>query len=588
MKACTFAFALPHSIGQTWIGPFERTRLPQELCAGTPGLWKDRHTPLIDLGAAGVIIGVLFSRASAARINSLPSDAPNCGNAGMLAAWLVRECWGAYAAILTDLPTNSVQIMVDPSGLMPVYGAENETHHLIVSHPTLIEQAFGAPPRPSWPGLRSHLARPDLRQRSTCLDGVSEFGRGERAILGQNHPVGKRLWSPDMFLPVDTRRSCNDVAEELQALATSVVGAWASVLGPVAVAASGGVDSSLICAALARAGQPFDCVTLATADPSGDESAYVETLGAHLGVRSVVRVYDIDHIDPLHSVSEGLARPSRKPFMAALDAALFDAGQSLGAKVIFDGNGGDNLFCFLHSAAPVVDRLLCEGPGHGSVSTFIDMCRLTGCDIPTMASAVFRRLFRKRGGSVWPPDSRLLTPVTEGFEHVEPLSAWFDVPVGHHSGKHDHLALILRNQNRLNGLAAGGLPRFSPLMSQPLVEYCLGVPTWTWCAGGINRAPARAAFSSDLPRDILVRTSKAGPDSFLWLFFEKYRLVYRELLLDGLLARHGLLDRAAVEAAIEVDSRSGDELIYRLLDLVEAENWARSWQGAGLPAVRVL
>ena len=579
MKACTFAFALPHSTGQIWNGPFERARQPQNLCADAPRLWTDRHTPLIDLGAAGVIIGVLFSRVSAARIKYLPSDAPGGGDAGSLADWLVRKCWGAYIGILTDLQANTIQILVDPSGLLPAYSAESETHRLIVSHPRLIEHCCGIRPRPSWTGIQAQLARPDLRRRGTSLAGVHEFGRGELVDMGAKHPVGKRLWSPDMFMPVDTGRSCNDVAEELNALATSVVGAWAGVLGPVVVAASGGVDSSFICAALAKSRQPFDCVTLATADPSGDESAYVELLSAHLGVRSVTRVFDTDHIDPLRSASYELARPSRRSFIAALDAGLIDAAQSLGAKTIFDGNGGDNLFCFLHNAAPIVDRLLCEGPGRKTLSTFIDICRLTECDISTMTPAVLRRLLRKRAGSVWPPDLRLLAPACRDLDDVDPLTPWFDIAAGRHPGKHDHLALILRNQNRLNGLGAAGLPRFSPLLSQPLVEYCLGVPTWTWCTGGINRAPARAAFAQDLPHDILVRTSKAGPDSFLHHFFDTYRHVYRELLLDGLLARHGLLDHEAVETAIKVDSLSGDEIIYRLLDLAEAENWARSWQG---------
>ena len=524
----------------------------------------------------GVVIGILFSRGSSARLKSLPSDAPDYADPERLAAWLVCECWGAYVAILTGSKAGSVQVLVDPSGLFPAYGTRTAAHNLVVSQPDLIEQVSGERPKPSWHDIQAHLGRSDLRQRSTCLERVREFGRGELTVLEEREAVGISLWSPATFMPDSKSRSCADVAEELQAITTMVVSAWANVLGPVAVAASGGVDSSMICAALAKTRKPFDCITLATADPSGDESAYVEMLSRHLGVRSEVRIYDIEYIDPLRCVSTGLARPTRKPFMAALDSALFEAGQALGSKVIFDGNGGDSLFCFLHSAAPIVDRLLSEGPGRGSVSTFIDMCRLTGCDLPTMTRAVFRRLVRKHGGSIWPPDLRLLATDSEAVENVEPLSPWFNVSVGRHRGKHDHLALILRNQNRLNGLAS--LPRFSPLMSQPLVEYCLGVPTWLWCAGGINRAPARAAFASDLPRDILVRTSKAGPDSFLWQFFEKYRPIYRELLLEGMLARNGLLDRDSVEQAIKVDSRSASEIIYRVLDLVEAENWVRSWQ----------
>ena len=73
------------------------------------------------------------------------------------------------------------------------------------------------------------------------------------------------------------------------------------------------------------------------------------------------------------------------------------------------------------------------------------------------------------------------------------------------------------------------------------------------------------------------RVSKAGPDSFVRSIFDKHRHTYRDLLLEGLLARHGLLDREAVEAALNVDYRSEGSIIYRLLDLVETENWARSW-----------
>jgi len=51
----------------------------------------------------------------------------------------------------------------------------------------------------------------------------------------------------------------------------------------------------------------------------------------------------------------------------------------------------------------------------------------------------------------------------------------------------------------------------------------------------------------------------------------------RAMLHDGLLAGQGLLDLAAIDAALALDSQAGDDRIYRLLDLVEAEAWARSW-----------
>tara|TARA_R110002124_G_scaffold173440_4_gene341044 strand:+ start:3330 stop:5069 length:1740 start_codon:yes stop_codon:yes gene_type:complete len=577
MKAVKFVLAVPLASQGTPSGTLERSSRREGLCGQSPSLWTDDDTALIDLGAAGVILGALFSRSSFELLKSLPGEAPECRNIDRLMSWLIEECWGAYVAIHSNCQTGAVQILVDPSGLLPVYSTETGTHRIFATHPELLRQASGFQLRPSWPAVRAHLSRPNLRQRVTCLAGVSELAPGELVVARERHVSAKQIWRPEDFMPSRTRISCEEAAEQLREIATPILGAWARRLGRVAVAASGGVDSSLICAALAEAGQPFDCVTLATADPSGDERTYVRMIGDHLGVNIRDRIYDIRAVDPLVCVSAGLARPSRKTFMAAVDAALFDAGKSLEADVIFDGNGGDSLFCFLHSAAPLVDRLLCEGPGRGSVTTFVDLCHLTGCSMPTMMRAAAGRMFRRRSTGLWPADLRLLSGAFEQLDRTEPLSPWLETSGGCHPGKRDHLALMMRSQNQVNGLAAGGLPRFSPLMSQPLVEFCLGVPTWVWCAGGINRAPARAAFAADLPCDILDRVSKAGPDSFVRSIFDKHRHIYRDLLLEGLLARHGLLDREAVEAVLHLDFRSEGSLIYRLLDLVETENWARSW-----------
>ena len=98
-----------------------------------------------------------------------------------------------------------------------------------------------------------------------------------------------------------------------------------------------------------------------------------------------------------------------------------------------------------------------------------------------------------------------------------------------------------------------------------------------WCEGGINRFPARAAFAQELPEEILQRSYKPGPDSFLRDIFTCHRPAIRSHLMDGLLASQGVLDCSALERALAVDPLSDDSVIHRLLDLMEAENWAQSW-----------
>ncbi|MBU2605189.1 MAG: hypothetical protein KKC43_04785 [Alphaproteobacteria bacterium] len=574
-----FLLAVPKVAQRSNLPVLSAARSPERTCAERARLWVEDECARIDLGAAGAIIGVLFSRSSGDRLTVLPAHAPRDRGPGELAAWLLHECWGAYAAILADPLSGALYMLVDPSGMLPAYRFETASHVLLTSHPALLQEAAGRRIKVSWPALHAQLCRPELRQRSTCLDGVTELAPGALVALAGEERAAARMWQPSAFMPQDRAMSFTQVAEELRGLAVGVIGAWSRCLGPVAVAASGGVDSSFICAALARSGASFSCITLATADPSGDERSFVRLLADHLGVRCFAALHDPGLIDPHRPASAGLARPSRRPFLASLDSALLAAADHLGASAVLDGNGGDNLFCYLHSAAPIVDRLRCEGPGGGTLTTLLDMCQVTGCDIPAMARAVLMRLMRRGHPDRWPADTRLLAPAPERCRVPDPLTPWLDSEVGRHGGKRDHLSLIMRAQNHLHGLGAAGLPRFSPLMCQPLLEFCLAVPTWLWCAGGINRAPARAAFARDLPREIAVRTSKAGPDSFIRRSFERNCPAIRAMLLDGLLAHHGLLDIAATEQALSVDALSGGSIIYRLLDLAEAEAWARSWQG---------
>ena len=575
MKAVKFVMAFPVGSDNGATYPIEPAERADMVCGPGPRLWLDSGTPLIDLGDAGIVLGILFSRKSGTPVLDIPSARFSPSDPKFLANWLVHECWGGYFAALRQAGTGDFALLVDPAGQCPVYKMQTPTHVIAASHPELLQRASGKALNVSWQALYAHLRRPDLRQRATCLEGVTELARGELVQSSGGSQSTLTLWHPQTFMPSGPVPTYDEAAEELHSIAVKVIGTWAQRLSPVAVAASGGVDSSFICAALAKAQIDFSCITVATADPSGDESQFVRLLGQHLGRKTICAAFDLDRIDPLRAASAGLPRPSRKSFMAALDTAVLEAGTSVGAAAVFDGNGGDSLFCFLHSAAPVVDRLRSEGPGSGLVSTFLDMCKLTDCDAPTMAKAVIRRLFRKPGFSEWVTDDRLLSDFD--CSSIDPVSTWRSTDVGRHGGKRDHLVQIMRTQNNVHGVAAYGLPRLSVLMSQPLVEYCLSVPTWLWCNGGINRALARDAFAAELPREILLRTSKAGPESFLHSMFAKHRRAIRDLLMDGLLARHGLIDRSAVDEAMKVDALSGGAIIYRLLDLAEAENWARSW-----------
>jgi asparagine synthase (glutamine-hydrolysing) len=546
---------------------------PGDILGASPRIWIAGDAPIHSLGTGGRVIGYVFEKDTCRPPKSLVFGDKQSARTAF--RQILETLWGAYFAICYDATLKCWAVMPDPSGLLPVYRWQTMTHVLLSSDPALFDLPGLKRPQPDWSRVPAFLARPELRERRTCLEDVAELRPGAMQLPAMSERPEALLWQPGAFLPTGEPVTFERSAQALRERLAGVMDAWANAFSEPLVAVSGGVDSSLICAALGLGGHRFGCVTIATADPSGDERAYARELAAHFDVRLAEHVYDPAIFDPYLSASAGQPRPNRRLFTTAVDEGLIDGADSLGANIVFDGNGGDNLFCYLHSAAPVVDRWRSGAGWRATAETLIDMCHVTGCDIPTMVRASIRRRL-SRACVAWPADNNLLCAHVSELDACEPLTPWLTEGIETASGKHDHLALIMKAQNHLHGLGTGP-PRFSPLMSQPILELCIALPTWIWTQGGINRALARQAFAPELPQAILARTSKAGPDSFVRRIFDYHRGSLRELLLDGLLAANKVLDRDAVERAFEVDTSRPGATVYRLLDIAEAENWARSW-----------
>jgi asparagine synthase (glutamine-hydrolysing) len=82
-----------------------------------------------------------------------------------------------------------------------------------------------------------------------------------------------------------------------------------------------------------------------------------------------------------------------------------------------------------------------------------------------------------------------------------------------------------------------------------------------------------------LPLATARRVSKGGPSTFAFEIVERNRAAILRRLLDGRLARHGLLDTAAITHALIQTSPKFSIQTVRLLTLIEAEAWSAHWEG---------
>jgi asparagine synthase (glutamine-hydrolysing) len=128
------------------------------------------------------------------------------------------------------------------------------------------------------------------------------------------------------------------------------------------------------------------------------------------------------------------------------------------------------------------------------------------------------------------------------------------------------------------------MERIMPLFAQPVVEACLRAPTWLLTVGGRDRGLARRAFAPMLPPEIAGRESKGVADNLLGRTLAAHRNWIEPLLLDGLLADRGLIDRDAAREALAAAGEGVSANQATLLFLLCGEAWAREMTAPTLRA----
>lgn len=520
------------------------------------------------------VIGSLFDRTSAGSDNRVGSGQD------VIAAGSVeftKRYWGSYLTF----GRNAAQYTVfrDPSAAMPCYYFGGATFLGVSNSVPMMVKAGIVRPSIDWSSLAEILGRAGLPTAKTALCDVHELLPGHQILTSDDMMEIRQVWSPWDYVSFRMETDAGAASAHLREIIDDCTQAWARQFDRVLLTLSGGLDSSIVLASCCGANTSLTGLTLSTADPDGDERAFARDVSGHLGVPLLEAEYSIDDMDMSRSAYARLPRPIGRATAIAHDAIVARTMDILSATALLTGVGGDNVFGYSQSAAAIVDHYRAKGWSRGLASTVANVCLLTGCSaFEAIASA--RRLNRRSPRYRWRRDLRLLSREIAGQLAQTPLDhPWLNGPTDAVPGKAAHIAGILRLHNHLNNVNRfSGKTVISPLMSQPVVETCLGIPSWLWCLDGRDRAIARMAFESALPARIIDRVSKGGPDGFANEFLASRRDQVRDVLMNGALSRHGLIDRDAISRILFSEKPDTGSEQVRLLELIDAEAWVMHWQ----------
>ncbi len=521
----------------------------------------DRETAVHRMDPGTMILGMLVRR------NGTSGNMSTRDSSFMRARDICGNCWGSFLALIEG--EDGVHVMLDPSGGLPAAIAADEDMALASDaiDPALM-QASGFRATVNLETLAGSLIDPTTFVVAKLLSDLTPL------VGGRLHRLDRRAPERVAWSPADVRTDATAAADRL---AGSVDEALDGMSGshPL-VQLSGGLDSSIVAATLVRVRPDACAVTCATSAGDVNELLYARAAARHCAIPLTE-----DFTDDYPSFADFCEAPQfHHPHLHGLDdlfrTAVDEAARTFGADCVVTGQGGDAVFYRLPTPLIGVDRF--RALGLRALGDVIDDARRTRTSIwhhlvPMLSD-------RLRGSTVprqiadvpyLRSDARSTASFTSHPWRVDAV----DLP----PGKQLQIAMLANCQVfHTRRPRASKLPVMHPLLSQPVLERALAIPSWMLAFGSMNRGLARQAFAERLPASIRRRDAKGAAT----IFYSKAALAnldyLRDLLLGGALSEAGLVDDEVLDTLLTRDGLFHSSISHSLMLLASCEAWLRAWR----------
>jgi len=543
---------------------------------------------------SGIVLGSLFSRESiqTERPVILPNNALESSEGKAIVdsegRLLIDLYWGNYVAIIVPNNPRATWILKDPTGELPcMYSSYNGVFVFFSYVPDAVE-LNSLQLTIDLDYLRHRLVTGPLRSQAGIRE-ITELHRGHCAKICAGKLTLQPYWNPLTFAHQPPIEEFDAATIELRRVVLGCASAWASRYPRAIHQLSGGLDSSIVLGALASSHNKPEvtCLTLYVPEGASDERPW-----ARLASRSA----SCDLIEHPRNSQMSLrpifqALPSLGVECYSVPMEMGPIQQSLArskrAPVLFNGNGGDNVFGSHTSAFAVLNYLRRHGATTHAFTVARDLALITDTSVwnvarRTAAALAFRskRALHVSQEVTRPLLSRDVVASSEQLPYYP--HPWFthlrEIPWDIIT----RLGPLMGSPSFYNPLCH---PKFgdpeivAPLHSQPVIEVGLRIAIELAIQNGKDRAVARNAFQSIIPREILARQWKdRSPMFFEELMYSNLGL-NREILLDGVLVRERIIDRRNLEEALSGRPTRSKHYAVELLDCLCAEAWLASWHG---------
>ncbi|MEM8535268.1 MAG: asparagine synthase-related protein, partial [Chloroflexota bacterium] len=415
--------------------------------------------------------------------------------------------------------------------------------------------------------VRSFLTFAYLPGSETLLEGVLEVLPGCVVRLNPGQPTEQlNYWEPQEQ-PCDVDTPPDAYVAHLRQLLEQVVQSHLPTNQPVGVFLSGGIDSSLVAALVARHhDQPITTYSISFGKQYTDELAYSGLVAAHCGLPQ--KILTVSGPQIAANLADAVARldcPVGDP-LTVPNLLLSQAAAADGMQTILNGEGGDPCFGGPKNLPMLLYELQRDDPDPlARAQAYLGSYRKCYEDLPVLLTQ--DALYDLRNA---PPLERLVQPYLEceSMQHYLNRLLYCNVRT---KGAHH----ILTKVERLT--ASCGLEGRSPLFDQRIVDYAFAIPPTLKLAGANEKWVLKEAVRDLLPSTIIDRPKSGMRVPVQHWLHGPIRMLARELLFGPQARARGLFRTDTLKLWLQgrgsVWSRQGAKL-WLVLTL---ELWLRAY-----------
>lgn len=538
---------------------------------------SDTILPLAD--GSGIFMGKMFDRQKNMPAFFSASDSQAVVNDP---AMVLKNWWGRYSGALYNKHNKQCTLIRDPQGLSSLFYIITSQNVLFSTEISMLYDLLEEKPSINLTYFAEYVVGENYASTLTPFHGIKELLPGTGLMYNNGTCSIKTLWDLSACKGSYITHE-KDFEDELLATLKSSIRAWVGESSGVCLELSGGLDSSAVMILLRDIlTEDQTIIGVNYFDSKTPSSNEIEHAKSVTNICNAPLHYldwqDSSLLDPLPD-SWRPDKPSTFLLFYKTGQQLSDLAARNNCSEIMNGQGGDHVFLAPQPIESLADYWLDRG--------------FKGITHPMKELSSANRM----------PWWELISPMMKNISHYYGVrkktsptqTTFFDPTFNYTHKKHEfYLKKSLNNFypakiNQVESLfhAAAYADRNQrifgqtithPLLSQPIIELALKIPTYQSFNNGYDRIFFRKAVSTLKNPTALWRTTKGETTGSMTKSFVHHADPVHDILLNGRLAKEGFINKEWLnEQMIKIRHGSIDNL-WPIMRLLTSQLWLNQWK----------